>query len=57
LRDFPNVFDDLYVSLVVAGEEGGMLDSILNRHVSLYREVREAQEEGQERDDLPVCLS
>ncbi len=31
LRDFPNTFDDLYVSLVVAGEEGGMLDSILAR--------------------------
>jgi type IV pilus assembly protein PilC len=31
LRDYPNSFDDLYVSLVVAGEEGGMLDSILSR--------------------------
>jgi type IV pilus assembly protein PilC len=40
LRDFPNVFDDLYVSLVVAGEEGGMLDSILNR-LSAYIEKSE----------------
>src|SRR5271157_4533818 len=24
LRDYPNCFDELYVSLVVAGEEGGM---------------------------------
>jgi type IV pilus assembly protein PilC len=31
LQDFPNSFDELYVSLVVAGEEGGMLDAILVR--------------------------
>jgi type IV pilus assembly protein PilC len=31
LRDYPKVFDELYVSLVVAGEEGGMLDNILLR--------------------------
>lgn len=40
LREFPNAFDDLYVSLVVAGEEGGMLDSILNR-LSTYIEKSE----------------
>jgi len=40
LRDFPNTFDELYVSLVVAGEEGGMLDSILNR-LSTYIEKSE----------------
>src|SRR5271157_413900 len=37
LRDYPNCFDDLYVSLVVAGEEGGMLDTILVR-LSNYME-------------------
>lgn len=31
LRDYPKCFDDLYVSLVVAGEEGGMLDTVLSR--------------------------
>jgi type IV pilus assembly protein PilC len=40
LRDYPNSFDDLYVSLVVAGEEGGMLDSILAR-LSNYIEKSE----------------
>ena len=40
LRDYPNSFDDLYVSLVVAGEEGGMLDSILSR-LSNYIEKSE----------------
>lgn len=40
LRDYPNCFDDLYVSLVVAGEEGGMLDNILVR-LSNYMEKTE----------------
>jgi type IV pilus assembly protein PilC len=40
LRDYPNSFDDLYVSLVVAGEEGGLLDSILSR-LSTYIEKSE----------------
>jgi type IV pilus assembly protein PilC len=31
LQDYPNCFDDLYVNLVVAGEEGGMLDTVLMR--------------------------
>jgi type IV pilus assembly protein PilC len=40
LRDYPNTFDDLYVSLIVAGEEGGMLDGILTR-LSVYIEKSE----------------
>jgi type IV pilus assembly protein PilC len=31
LRDYPGCFDELYVNLVVAGEEGGMLDTVLMR--------------------------
>jgi type IV pilus assembly protein PilC len=31
LQEYPGCFDELYVSLVVAGEEGGMLDTILMR--------------------------
>ena len=31
LQEYPKCFDELYVSLVVAGEEGGMLDTILVR--------------------------
>lgn len=40
LKKHPNVFDDLYVSLVAAGEMGGMLDQILNRLAS-YMEKSE----------------
>ncbi|RJP59952.1 MAG: type II secretion system F family protein [Deltaproteobacteria bacterium] len=31
LKKHPNLFDELYVNLVAAGEVGGILDSILNR--------------------------
>ena len=31
LKDHPNVFTDLYVNLVAAGEVGGILDTILDR--------------------------
>lgn len=31
LRKHPNVFNDLYVNMVAAGELGGILDTILNR--------------------------
>jgi type IV pilus assembly protein PilC len=41
LKKHPSVFDDLYTNLVVAGEEGGILDNILNR-LSNYIEKAEA---------------
>jgi type IV pilus assembly protein PilC len=31
LKKYPNVFDDLFVNLIAAGEAGGMLDIILGR--------------------------
>jgi type IV pilus assembly protein PilC len=37
LRRHPRVFDDLYTNLVMAGEVGGILDTILNR-LSVYME-------------------
>ncbi|MBF0112668.1 MAG: type II secretion system F family protein, partial [Desulfamplus sp.] len=37
LRKFPNVFDDLFVNMVAAGEAGGILDIILQR-LSAYME-------------------
>jgi type IV pilus assembly protein PilC len=40
LRDFPQCFDELYVNLVVAGEEGGLLDNVLQR-LSIYMEKSE----------------
>jgi len=31
LRRFPNVFDDLFVNMIAAGEAGGVLDTVLGR--------------------------
>jgi type IV pilus assembly protein PilC len=41
LKKHPNIFNDLYTNLVVAGEEGGILDNILNR-LAAYIEKAEA---------------
>ncbi len=40
LKDYPNCFDALYVNLVVAGEEGGTLDTVLTR-LAQYMEKSE----------------
>jgi len=41
LKKHPKTFDDLYTNLVVAGEEGGILDTILTR-LAAYIEKAEA---------------
>jgi type IV pilus assembly protein PilC len=41
LGKHPKTFDELYVNLVVAGEEGGILDTVLNR-LAVYIEKAEA---------------
>jgi len=40
LRDYPKCFDDLYVNLILAGEEGGTLDAVLIR-IATYIEKTE----------------
>jgi type IV pilus assembly protein PilC len=49
MRNYPKVFDDLYVNMVEAGETGGILDTILQRlssyiekNVKLVRAVKSA---------------
>ena len=41
LARHPKVFDELYTNLVIAGEEGGILDNVLNR-LAVYIEKAEA---------------
>ncbi len=41
LKKHPKAFDELYVNLVVAGEEGGILDNVLSR-LAVYIEKAEA---------------
>ena len=40
LREYPQCFDELYINLVVAGEEGGLLDNVLQR-LAIYIEKSE----------------
>jgi type IV pilus assembly protein PilC len=40
LKEYPQCFDQLYVNLVVAGEEGGMIDAVLSR-LAAYMEKSE----------------
>ncbi len=40
LKKYPDIFDDLFVNMVAAGETGGILDTILNR-LSAYMEKAE----------------
>ncbi len=53
LRKHPGTFNDLYTNLVVAGEEGGILDNILTPSGQLYRKSGGPEEEGQIGAHLP----
>lgn len=39
LRDYPQCFDTLYVNMVRAGEEAGMIDTVLNRLATYMEKV------------------
>ena len=43
MRRYPKVFDELYVSMVEAGEVGGVLDEVLNRLAKLLEDVARLQ--------------
>ena len=52
LAKHPKLFDELFVSMVRAGEVAGNLDEVLDPARRLPRERAEAQVEGPGRDDL-----
>ena len=43
LKKHPQCFDDLYVSMVEAGESGGVLDEVLNRVAKLLEDMNKLQ--------------
>ena len=53
LAKHPKLFDDLFVSMVRAGEVAGNLDEVLIRLADFLESSPEAQVQGPERDDLP----
>ena len=46
LRDYPKCFDDLYVNLIVAGEEGGTLDAVLVRIATYIEKTEKLKKKG-----------
>ncbi|MEM1311610.1 MAG: type II secretion system F family protein [Cyanobacteria bacterium P01_D01_bin.71] len=53
----PNCFDKLYVSLVQAGEVGGVLDEVLNRLAKLLEDLNRLQNQIKSAMAYPVTVS
>lgn len=53
---FPECFDDLYVSMVEAGETGGVLDEVLNRLSQLLEDMARLQNQIKSAMAYPVAV-
>jgi type IV pilus assembly protein PilC len=56
MRRFPDCFDDLYVSMVEAGETGGVLDEVLNRLSKLLEDMARLQNQIKSAMAYPVAV-
>ncbi|EDX86753.1 Bacterial type II secretion system protein F domain [Synechococcus sp. PCC 7335] len=56
MRKHPDSFDDLYVSMVQAGEVGGVLDEVLNRLAKLLEDLNRLQNQIKSAMAYPVTV-
>lgn len=56
MRKHPEAFDDLYISMVQAGEVGGVLDEVLNRLAKLLEDMARLQNQIKSALAYPVVV-
>lgn len=56
MRKYPKCFDNLYVSMVQAGEVGGVLDEVLNRLAKLLEDLSRLQNQIKSAMAYPVTV-